>query len=334
MQAMHMSRRYLALGAALALLAGPAQGADSVRLVLNYIPTADHAPYYFAKAQGWYQQRGLDVTIEVGKGSAYSAQAVGSGAAPFGIADLPTAMVARGKGADLLAVMNVYANSPQGFYWLKSSGISGPADFAGHSIGNPPGDAARIMWPAFARSAKLDPASVRFVNIVPSAKIGSLRSRAVDIITDFYNEHDLKLRTFGADLGFQSWSGIGINLYGNSLLTSHAFAASHPDATQAFVQVSQRAFAACVADVEPCLDALFAAASGLDRGVQRDQWNRIKELMRSPAGSTVAFGAFDLQRVGTDEEMVRTFIGLDAPFEPGDIASNAMLDPTIKLPPE
>ena len=29
----------------------------------------------------------------------------------------------RGKGADLVGLMNVYANSPQGLYWLKSSGI-------------------------------------------------------------------------------------------------------------------------------------------------------------------------------------------------------------------
>jgi NitT/TauT family transport system substrate-binding protein len=227
--------------------------------------------------------------------------------------------------------MNVYANSPQGFYWLKSSGIKGPADFPGHSIGNPPGDAARVMWPAFARMAHLDPSSVRFVNVAPSAKIASLRSHAVDIITDFYNEHDLKVQTFGDDLGFQSWSGMGINLYGNSIVVEQSFLAAHPDTAKKFVQVSQRAFAACVADVEPCLDALFAAASGLDRGVQRNQWNRIKELMRSPTGETVALGAFDMHRVAADEDLVGTYIGLDQKFAPADIATNDLLDPAIKL---
>ena len=309
-----------------------ARAEESVRLILNYVPTADHAPYFYAKAQGWYKQAGLDVGIETGKGSAYSAQAVGSGAAAFGIADLATAMVARGKGADLVAIMNVYANSPQGFYWLKSSGIAGPADFAGHSIGNPPGDAARVMWPAFAKAARLDPASVRFVNLTPSAKMGSLRSHAVDIITDFYNEHDLKVRTFCDDLGFQSWSGLGINLYGNSILTNRAYLTAHPDTARAFVQVSQRAFAACVAQRDPCLDALMAAATGLDRTVQADQWERIKELMQSPAGQSVALGAFDMGRVGADLDLVRTYIGLDTPFAPADIATNTLLDTAIKLP--
>ena len=49
----------------------------------------------------------------------------------------------RGKGADLVGMMNVYANSPQGFYWLKSSGITGVRDLAGKKIGNPAGDGAR-----------------------------------------------------------------------------------------------------------------------------------------------------------------------------------------------
>ena len=333
---MKLFRPHLLLLAAVASIAcsGAVRAEEAATLILNYIPTADHAPYYYAKAQHWYEQAGIDLTIEVGKGSAFSAQAVGAGAATFGIADLPTAMVARGKGADIIAVMNVYANSPQGFYWLKSSGIQGPQDFPGHSIGNPPGDAARIMWPAFAKAAHLDPASVHFVNIAPSAKIASLRSKAVDIITDFYNEHDLKLRTFGDDLGFQSWRGMGINLYGNSIIVERLYLSAHHDIAQKFVQTSQRAFAACVADVEPCLDALMASASGLDRAVQRDQWTRIKELMRSPAGEQVALGAFDRARVASDEELVRTYIGLDASFGPDDIATDTLLDHAIKLKAE
>ena len=58
----------------------------------------------------------------------------------------------RGKGVDLVGVMNVYANSPQGLYWLKSSGIKSVKDLAGKKIGNPAGDGARTMWPALAKA--------------------------------------------------------------------------------------------------------------------------------------------------------------------------------------
>ena len=43
------------------------------------------------------QQAGIELEIETGKGSAVSATRVGSGGTPMGIADLPTAMQARGK---------------------------------------------------------------------------------------------------------------------------------------------------------------------------------------------------------------------------------------------
>ena len=65
-----------ALGAAAMLAAAPAGAAESVNLMLNWTPTADHSPIYFAKAKGWYSQAGLDVTIEAGKGSAVSAQRI------------------------------------------------------------------------------------------------------------------------------------------------------------------------------------------------------------------------------------------------------------------
>jgi NitT/TauT family transport system substrate-binding protein len=321
-----------ALVVAGALYAGASRAAEqSVTLILNYIPTADHSPYYYARAQGWYKQAGIDLTIEVGKGSAFAAQTVGAGAAQFGIADLPTMFVARGKGADLVAIMNVYANSPQGFYWLQSSGIKGPQDFPGHSIGNPPGDAARVMWPAFAKDAHIAADSVHFVNVTPAAKMAALRAHQVDIITDFYNEHDLKVREFGADLGFLAWRSVGLNLYGNSIITSADYLKTHQDLAKRFVQVSQRAFAACVADAAPCLDALFANASGLDRRVQEDQWQRIKELMASPEGKADALGWFNMDRVVSDYQLVQANIGFDKPFDPKEAATNALLDTAIKL---
>ena len=102
---------------------------EAVNLILNWTPTADHSPFYYAKAQGWYEKAGIDLTIEIGKGSGVSALKVGSGGSPFGIADLATMLVARSKGADVVALMSIYANTGQTFYWLKSYGVNGAKDF-------------------------------------------------------------------------------------------------------------------------------------------------------------------------------------------------------------
>lgn len=316
------------------LLVPSAAAAEKITLLLNWYPTADHSPYYFAKAQGLYSKAGLDVVIETGKGSGVAAQRIGAGNVELGIADMATALVARSKGANLVAVMAVYANSPQGFYWLKSSGIKGPKDFPGHKIGNPPGDAARVMWPAFAKAVGIDASSVTYVNIAPTAKIASLKSHAVDIISDFYNEHDLKVTEFGADLRFLPWRDVGINPYGNSVLVNGEFLAAHKDTIKTFVAVTQRAFAACVKDQEPCLDALFADVSGLDRTTQRNQWQRIKELMRDKTTTSVALGWFDAQRMAADYDLVKTYIGMDKPFDVKAAYTNEFLEQSIKMAPQ
>jgi NitT/TauT family transport system substrate-binding protein len=322
----------MAFLAALALVApGAAAAKEKVTLALNWVPTADHAPYFYAKQQGWYDQAGIELVIENGSGSAVSAQRVGAGQSQFGIADMATALLARGKGANLVAIMTVYANSPQGFYWLKSSGIASPKDFVGKKIGNPAGDASRAMWPAFAKAVGIDPGSVTFVNVSPQAKVAALKSHAIDITSDFYNDHDLKLREFGDDLGFLAWRDIGINPYGNSILVNGDYLQKHRDVVKTLAQVSQKAFAVCVKDAEPCLEALMESASGLDLAQQRNQWNRVKELMRDPTTVRVALGAFDAERMKRDYELVTAYFNLEHPFDVAAAYTNEFLDPNIKM---
>ena len=151
--------------------AAPSFAQTKVDFILNWVPGGDHVPYYYAKKMGWYKEAGIDLDIEPGKGSAVAVQKVGAGANPIGLADMPNALTLRGKGADTVGVFNVYANSPQGLYWLKSSGIKSVKDLAGKKIGNPAGDGARTIWPALAKANGMDPNSVTWVNIDANAKL-------------------------------------------------------------------------------------------------------------------------------------------------------------------
>jgi NitT/TauT family transport system substrate-binding protein len=307
--------RIAGLALALAVPAAPCAAGEAVNLILNWTPTADHSPFYYAKSQGWYEKAGIDLTIEVGKGSGVSSLKVGSGGSPFGIADLATALVAKSKGADVVALMSIYANTGQTFYWLKSYGVNGPKDFPNHKIGNPPGDASRVMWPAFAKAAGIAPDSVSFVNVGPTAKIAALKAHTVDIISDFYNEHDLKVIEFGPDLGYVNWKDIGKN----------------PKLVEEFVKVSQKAYAACVADVEPCLKALLDQASGLDKENQQRQWERIKFLMTDEFTTSKALGWIDAERMKKDYELVQTYLGMEKPFDVNTAFSTKMLDTSVKM---
>lgn len=315
----------------LALTAQAASAAEAVSFVLNWTPGADHAPLYHALDQGWYKEAGIDLAVESGKGSGMSSQRVGAGANPMGIAELGTAFVANSKGAELVAVMTIYAQSPFTLYWKKSSGIQGPKDFKGKSLGNPPGDAARVMWPAFAKAVGLPDNAVTFVNVTPAAKLPTLAAGQVDIISDFYNGHDQKLREFGNDLGFLRWSEVGINPYGNSIIVNRAYLKAKGAVVARFVQVTQRAYAACVEKPDPCIDSLLKNASGLDRQAMVDQWSRVKELMTDETTTSVGLGQFDPGRIQQTYDLVATYFGVDKPFDAKSAFTNEFLAKDIKM---
>ena len=320
------------VGTAITLLAGTAQAQTQIDFVLNWIAGGDHAPYYYAVQEGWYADAGLDVQIEQGKGSTAAVQRTGVGQTQIGLADMGTALVGKGQGADLTAIMNVYANSPYGMYWLKSSGIEGIQDFPGRSIGNPPSDAARAMWPALAQSAGIEPDSVRWVNVQPNAKLAGVKAGSIDITTSFYNIHHIFQRELGDDMGYFAWKEYGINPYGNSLFVNGDFLEENPDAVADFAEVTQRAFAFCVENPDPCIDALVAANTGLMKDNELQNWALVVELMTDETSTNRGLGFFDEDRMQTDYELVETYFDVAEPFDVTEIYTNEYLDESIKMP--
>ena len=136
---------------------------------------------------------------------------------------------------------------------------------------------------------------------------------------------------FGADLGYVNWKDIGLNPYGNSLIVNGAYLAKNPKLVEEFVKIYQKAYAACVADVAPCLKALLDQASGLDKENQQRQWERIKFLMTDDFTTTKALGWIDAERMKKDYEVVQTYLGIGKPFDVNSAFSVRMLDTSIKI---
>jgi len=319
--------------AALAVGAAPV-GAQTQKLdfILNWVPGGDHAPYYYAKQQGWYEKEGIDLNLEPGKGSAIATQKVGAGANPIGLADMAGVLVAKSKGADTVAVYNVYANSPQGMYWLKSSGITGVKDFPGKKIGNPAADGARVMWPALAKANGVDPKSVTWVNIDANGKLAALEAKSIDITTSFYNLHHVFQRELGDDMGFLAWRDAGLNPYGNSIIVNAKFLEANRPLIDKFVKVTQRAFRACVDKPEPCVQALVDANGALKYDNEMQNWKLVEVLMSDKFSREVALGIHEDKRMQDDYELVRDYIGIDKPFDVKSVYTNEFLDRSIKMP--
>ncbi|MEJ0070070.1 MAG: ABC transporter substrate-binding protein [Pseudomonadota bacterium] len=295
------------------------------------MPGGDHAALYYAKKLGWYREAGIDLDLEAGKGSAGSIQRVAVGQTKFGIADMGVVINGRGKGADVVAVFNIYANSALGFYWLKSSGIAGVKDFAGKRIGAPAGDTHRVLWPALAQQAGIDPNSVTWVNIDPNGKLAALKGKAIDVTGNFYNVHHVMSHELGADMGFLPWRDAGINPYGISIIVNHDYLKQNSETVGRFVRVTQRAYAACVASPQPCVEALVETASGTKLETEMINWRLTMVLMSDPVSRSAGLGWHDDKRMADDYALIAKYLPIEKPYDVHEVYSNQFLDPSIKM---
>ena len=134
-------------------------------------------------------------------------------------------------------------------------------------------------------------------------------------MTEFYNEHHTYKSRLGADMGYLAWKDAGVDPYGNSIAVNGAYLKAHRDTVAAFVKVTQKAFAACVADAKPCIHALIEANSGLQFDSQLINWHEVEQLMSDKTSQT---GRARLVRPRADAEtydLVKTYVGLEKPFD-------------------
>jgi NitT/TauT family transport system substrate-binding protein len=318
--------------AGIALAVSPAS-AEKLTFTLNWVAGGDHAPYFYAQKMGWYKDAGVDVEFEPGRGSAASAQKVGAGQSQLGLSDMAGVLLFRGKGADIVGLMNVYANSPQGLYWRKSTGIKTAKDLAGKKIGNQAGDGARTMWPALAKTLGIDPDSVTWVNIAANAKLGALKAGTIDATTSFFNLHHVFARELGDDMGFLAWKDAGVNPYGNSIIANGKWLAANKEEAGKFIKITQKAFADCAKKPEPCIQALVDANSGLLLKNETDNWHLVTILMSDDTSKNVALGWHDDKRMAEDYKLINEYLKIEKPYDIKSAYTNEFLDKSVKMPP-
>ena len=125
----------LMLGAAaLAMMAGGAS-AEAITLQLKWVTQAQFAGYYVAKEKGFYDEEGLDVTIKPGGPDIAPEQVIAGGGADVIVDWMAAALAAREKGLPLVNIAQPFKHGGLELTCLKETGISAPADFAGHTLG-------------------------------------------------------------------------------------------------------------------------------------------------------------------------------------------------------
>ena len=178
-----MRRIVLPAVAGVALAVTPATAQDEATLILDWVPDGSYAAFYAGVAEGFYEEAGIDLTIERGFGSSDTVTKIASGVAKFGIADIAAVMAGRVRAeTPVKAIASIYTRPPHSIFVLADSGIETFEDLEGRSLAGAPGSAVRVYLPLVMARNEVDMSMVELVNSEPATMGPLLVSGQADAV--------------------------------------------------------------------------------------------------------------------------------------------------------
>jgi len=311
-------RLLAAVATSMALLqALPASAAEKVSLRLKWLAQAQFAGFYVAKAKGFYDQAGLDLTINPGGPNLNVETLVASGNDTFGLAGgTETVLLAREKGLPLVCIGVTVQNTPFTYVTYKDSGITKVKDFAGKKV------ATWFTGTQYTLYSMLASAGVKQsdLTIVPqSGSMAPFVEKQFDVAAaTYYNElNTLKEQGLGDKLTLIKPDDYGVVVQQDTVLVSEKYRNEKPQQVQAFLTATIKGWKYALQNKKEAIDIVMAAAPSLNRAHQEAMLDEFEKLVKAGKGSTDGILAIDLPTV---EKMQTQLVGYKALKAPADLS--------------
>jgi putative hydroxymethylpyrimidine transport system substrate-binding protein len=238
---------------------------ESFNLTLDFYPNPDHAGIYMAEVLGYFEEAGLDVSIDTPSDPAAPMKQVAAGRSDLAISYEPEVALAREQGLDVVAVGALVNRPLTSMIWLQKSGIKGVADLEGKTIataGIPYQDA--FLETILAR-VKLTPDDVKAVNVgfglLPALVGGSAQA----MLGGFLNVEGVDLRERGKAPVVTPVDQLGVPTYDELVLVARRQSLEdNPEKFRLFLAALERGTEAAVAQPGAATAAITEANPDLE----------------------------------------------------------------------
>src|SRR5579864_4076414 len=210
--------------------------ATPIKITLPWLPLGTFSYAFIAKAMGFWEKRGLDVTIDRGFGSGKVCVPVDQGQYDFGILDLAVMMNCAGRGLDLVAVAGIWPISPVGIFSLKEFNIVKPKDLEGQTVAFDVGSGDFQLWPAFVKATGIDDSKVNKVTMDAAALIKVLAEKQVKAEGNFFGSIAPSLWAQGMQINSILYSDYGIKMLSNVVACKRSTIEKKPELCKDFME--------------------------------------------------------------------------------------------------
>jgi len=315
-----MNRTIALALAALLAASGSASAQEKWTFALNWFPVGDHAAYWVALEKGYYKAKGLDVTLENSKGSGDTIAKVDTGRADAGLADAAVLIASKARGTTVKTIGMVFDKTPLNIFSLKSKPLAKPKDLEGATLGSPPGDAQRQMFPAFAKANGIDASKVKWVNIEPAAKIAALVEKRMDGVSDYTTGLPLYEKAGGkGNIVMMKWTDFGFDLYAMSIMASAKTMKEKPKQLKAFLEASYMGWRDVMADPDAALAIQKKHVPELDLSTIKENMLMGLDLMKTDQYRKGGIGSIDGKRMCASVDLMNNYMSMPKKVECKDV---------------
>jgi putative hydroxymethylpyrimidine transport system substrate-binding protein len=299
--------------------------AQPLSLTLDFYPNADHAGIYVAQKLGYFEEAGLDVSIETPSDPAAPLKLVAAGQSDLAISYEPELALAHAKGLDVVAIGALVNRPLTSLIWLGKSGVKGVGDLKGKTVANAGIPYQDAFLKTILARVKLSPGDVKAVNVGFGLLPALLGGSAEAMLGGYSNVEGVDLRQRGKDPVITPVDQLGVPTYDELVLVANrASLEADSEKFRLFVAALERGTEAAAKDPKAATQAVLEANQGLDPKLTAAEVEATLPLLsaRTP----------DQPYGYMDPGEWRAFIGwmrdnglIESLPEPGELLSNAYL---------
>ena len=242
---------------------------ERVDLVLDYFPNADHAGIYAAEAAGAFDAARLDVTPRAPSDPSAPLRLLEAGRADLAISYEPELLLARDRGAELVAVGALVQKPLTSLISLGDDAVRRPEDLGGKRVGTAgiPYQAAYLK--AILAEAGVPEEDVSTVDVGFNLTQAMVSKRVDATLGSFWNYEGIELQRQGRRPSILRMEQIGVPTYNELIVVAREEdARRRGPVLRRFMQALATGHEALRRDPRPGIDALLKANRSLDRGLQ------------------------------------------------------------------
>lgn len=331
----HLRRlaRIAVTGAALALTPAAAFAQTDVKFVLDWAWQAMHGPFLIALDKGYYEDEGLNVTIDRGFGSGDTIAKVASGAYEIGFAEGTGLLKFNTENPDdaVITVMVINDQSPTGVISLKKNGVETPADLPGKKISATQNAATVLAWPVFAKINGLDPESIEYMFVEPNLRDAMVIQGRADATFGFSTTTVLNMIQAGMapeDVTYFTLAQHGLQPYSSGIIVRKDYAEENPEVVAGFVRATVKGLLDMLEDPAAGIALLKEREPLVDTEVEARRWDLAEELsILTPSVAEKGISAVDRERFETAAKQIAEAFGMDVEPNMDDYYSGDFLPP-------